>query len=230
MTPHSKDNKYLELLEQYKPKYIAGIDEVGWGAIAGPLVISCVVFPVDFSDKKIKDSKRFGSSKARQKAYDLVNESAIYSTTYVCNANMLALLGPANQLHEGWDKLGTEVLIMLRTPMCKSRNPDDCLVIVDGNKRIRGASFRHECLSGADALVPAVSAASIVAKVRRDEIMRELHEKFPEYEWYKNKGYGTPQHIQAIRDHGVTREHRTNITLITELEAKYGKYGENEAA
>lgn len=220
--PRSYEDKYKNFLEYHKPKYIIGIDEVGWGAIAGPIVVAAVVLPVDYKSSVIKDSKKFGSSKAREKAYEAVMDEALYVCTQIADPGSIGLQGPGQVLQNAWSYVVADTMAFF--PHRFGASPSDCLVILDGDKPIKGLKHKHVCFSKADLVVPAVSAASIIAKVRRDNIMRELSKQYPEYEWYKNKGYGTPAHIEAMRDVGVSQEHRTNISVVVDMLVKYGKY------
>lgn len=217
------DTRYKELLRQHNPKYIIGIDEVGWGAIAGPIVVSAVMLHVDCDSSVLKDSKKFGSSKAREKVYDvIVKDIAAYVSVETVDAAMIAYLGPGQAIQNALRSVVTDV--MSYGTEYNNAVATDCLIVLDGNHCIKECSERHFCFPKADTFVPAVSAASIVAKVRRDNIMRGLSDQYPEYEWFKNKGYGTAQHIRSLREFGVSQEHRTNIAVVANSLSKYGKY------
>jgi len=223
-SPHRKrkmeDNQsktYLQqLIEEHKPEYIIGMDEVGWGAIAGPLVIACAVYKSDYKNPKIRDSKTYSSHNARLKAFDLVQDTAVYVAYQEASPGNLAVFGAGPMLQNSY-------LILAQRAIAHYPNS---LVVIDGAHTIKGLEHKQVCLAKADTYVTAVSAASIAAKVSRDRTMIKLGEKYPEYEWFANKGYPTPQHIEAIKKVGVSEHHRRNVETVVELEKKHGIYEE----
>ena len=183
---------------------IAGVDEAGRGPLAGPVIAAGVAL-----DEKseailknsflIKDSKLLSPLK-REMAYDLIVKHAIYevSITEVDHIERHNIL--ASTMHA----MG-EVIFHLSDPCQK--------IIVDGNQNPCNPSTMPHVVTqiGADKDVIAVSAASIIAKVTRDRIMCELHKMYPQYGWNKNKGYGTKEHIYAIKQYGITEHHRPSF-------------------
>lgn len=179
-------------VEDWRHFRLCGMDEVGRGAFAGPLVAAAVVLPPGFRHPWLRDSKRLTP---RQR--EVVAER-IHARALACS---IAEIGAAeiNRRGLGWANL--EVFRRLAAAV------DAEGYCCDGRLRIDACHPVH-CLVGGDDLVPAISAASIVAKVHRDALMRRLHEGSPQYGWASNKGYGAPGHRAAILAHGLHPEHR----------------------
>ena len=171
---------------------LCGLDEVGRGAYAGPLVAGAVVLPPRFRHPLLRDSKLL-TAKQRETVGPIIQRRAVaWAIAEVSTEEINAYgLGWANK--EIFRRLVLQV--------------DADGYCCDGKLRIPGDRLVHSLVAG-DRLVPAVSAASIIAKVYRDELMRRLHEDAPHYNWASNKGYGARDHRAAIREHGPHREHR----------------------
>lgn len=176
---------------------IAGIDEAGRGPLAGPVVAAAVIFDPAAHIKHINDSKKLTPQK-REELYLVILEKAIsYSVAAVSNfqidrlnilqASLLAMKNAANRLQT---------------------KPD--LILVDGNKTFVSDIPAVALIKG-DEKSFSIAAASIIAKVTRDRIMRRLSIRFPNYLWHKNKGYPTKEHIDAIRNFGPTVLHRKSF-------------------
>lgn len=182
-------------------EFICGIDEVGRGCGAGPVVTAAVIMPKTFKSPLIRDSKKL-SEKQRLEAYDLIMKNVI---AYSCNAGSVRDI----------DELG----INKATFKCMHKCIDDLSVkphsiLVDGNvweeyKGSNGDNTSVILVPKGDDIYMSIAAAAIVAKVRRDEYMCKLHRLHPEYNWCKNKGYLTPDHISALKSNGRNRYHRT---------------------
>lgn len=172
-----------------------GLDEVGRGALAGPLVAAAVVLPPKFSHPLLRDSKLL-SEKQRETIEPLIRAAAVALGVIVIEVELIDDRGL------GWaNRVAFERLIEgVSAPR----------YLADGNLRI-STTRPYQSVIGGDRLVPAISAASIVAKVYRDHLMRELHPEFPHYHWASNKGYGTPHHLGAINRHGVCAHHRRSF-------------------
>ena len=165
------------------------MDEVGRGALAGPLVGAATIFNSQFSIYKLKDSKKLTPEK-RNKLYKRIIKSGAIIAVEEISAKQINTRGM------GW--ANKEIFRRL-----KNKIPAD-KYIADGNLKIRGI----KSVIKADTKIPEVMAASIMAKVFRDRIMEHLHEQYPQYGWQSNKGYGTKYHIAALREHGTTKYHR----------------------
>ncbi|MFN2569716.1 MAG: ribonuclease HII [Candidatus Dormibacteria bacterium] len=170
---------------------LCGMDEVGRGAFAGPLVAAAVVLPRRFRHPLLRDSKQL-TARQRETAAAAIRRVARWSIAEITVVDI-------NARGLGW----ANVEIFRRLVDLLEADGYCC----DGRLRIN-ASHPVHCLVGGDALVPAVSAASIIAKVHRDALMTRLHERAPQYNWARNKGYGAPEHRHALREHGPHQEHR----------------------
>ena len=172
---------------------LCGMDEVGRGSYAGPLVAAAVILPHRFRHPLLRDSKLL-SARQRETVDAVIRRRAL--------ALMVAEISAAdiNRRGLGW----ANVEIFRRLVDLVDADGYCC----DGRLRIDATRAVH-CLVKGDNLVPAISAASIVAKVHRDAIMRAMHEDAPHYNWASNKGYGARVHRDAIRSHGPHPEHRT---------------------
>lgn len=213
-----KDVRSLESFEQLLSdnpvEYIIGIDEVGWGAIAGPILLGCVVYKTEFTDPKIKDSKSFTTERAREKVYDLVMKTAVYTDLHHTVPSKIGTVGAGVALRQGLNQLAQKAVSLY----------PNSLVVVDGTNTIQGIKHNQVALEKADTFVTAVSGASIIAKVTRDRYMSQINDDYPEYEWHQNKGYPTDRHLRFLREHGVSEHHRLNINLVHKALEKYGTY------
>lgn len=177
-------------------KIIAGLDEAGRGPLCGPVVAGAVVFKkYDFDDMPlISDSKQM-SEKQRNIAYDwITNNPDIVWAVAQCSAREIDEL----------NILQASLTAMTRAMNSLNIKPEYCLV--DGNKMPK--NMIGESVVKGDAKSLSIAAASILAKVTRDRIMHELAKKFPQYEWEKNAGYPTQQHLQAIDKYGINEHYR----------------------
>jgi ribonuclease HII len=181
-------------------RVVCGLDEVGRGALAGPLFAAAVVLPRGFRRRAgevaplIRDSKTL-TPRQRERADEVIRALALAWRIEVVAAAEI------NRCGIGWANREAFHRLMASVPAEE--------YVVDGNLRLQAPpEGRVRSLPGADASVPAVSAASVIAKVARDRFMRDLHHRFPHYAWDRNVGYGTREHVRAIREHGLCEEHR----------------------
>jgi ribonuclease HII len=184
-----------------------GLDEVGRGALAGPLVAAAVIAPDDIVERLgplsrfLRDSKTVPAARRREIAIALSQCVVTYEIVTI----------PTGQINErgiGW--ANREAFRLLITLIAAREDVDE--YVLDGKvrpPRPAGVAAVIRCLPKADALVPAVSAASLLAKVYRDDLMRALATQHPHYGWERNAGYGAPTHLTALREHGPCAEHRT---------------------
>ncbi len=181
---------------------IAGVDEAGRGPLAGPVITAAVILPKDCIIKGLSDSKKL-SEQRREKLYDIIIHEAI------CWATGRAEVAEIDQLNI----LQATLLAMRRAVEGLEEKPDH--IQVDGNHcpDMDGICTVEAIISGDDS-VPAISAASIIAKVTRDREMRELHERFPEYGFARHKGYPVKEHLQALEKYGVLSEHRKSFAPV----------------
>ena len=187
----------------YEKKYsnlalIAGVDEVGRGPLAGPVVFACVIMPMDEDSiiEGINDSKKL-SEKKREELYDKIIEKAIcYSIAEVD------------------ERIIDEINILEATKLCmtkciKALDVEPEIVLVDALKL--PIDIRQEAVIHGDALSYNIASASIIAKVYRDRKMVEYAKTYPEYGFEKHKGYGTKAHIEALKKYGACPLHRTTF-------------------
>ena len=184
----------LEMALWANGRVVAGIDEVGRGPLAGPVVTACVSIPKDRLVYGVDDSKKL-SEKKREMLFDQLREAADYCET--------AFVGQA-------DIDGMNILNATKWAMEKCAagfTVENGIVLIDAVKDLKLPCEARALVHG-DALSYMIGAASIIAKVTRDRYMIELDEKYPEYGFARNKGYGTAEHIAAIKKYGPCPEHR----------------------
>ncbi len=197
---------------------IVGIDEVGRGPLAGP-VVACAATLKDYSleiknyEKKkfdlIRDSKML-SEKQREKLFDFIKEY-FYVGIGMCDHETIDRM---NILEASF--LAMKAALSSLNTNIKNQNAK-IIILVDGNKKIPNLSKEQRAIVNGDKIVKSISAASIVAKVTRDRIMREMDEKYPNYGFHKNKGYGTRFHMDALRKCGPCEIHRKTFEPVSTL-------------
>ncbi len=183
---------------------IVGIDEAGRGALAGPVVAAAVWLPPDLDDSCFKDSKVV-TAKKREVLFDVLMASQARIGIGVLSHRCIDRV---NILRATMEAMKRSVLAL---PVCPSE------IMVDGNKTPDFGGILCHSIVGGDALIPCISAASIVAKVTRDRIMVALDRKFPVYGFAKHKGYGTKAHFKAIYTHGRSDVHRMTFDVSRQL-------------
>lgn len=183
---------------------IAGVDEVGRGPLAGPVVTAAVILsPDDPYLGQYRDSKKV-SEKKRLKLYHHIRQHAVAYSVAMATVEEIEEL---NILH-------ATMLAMRRSVEALSVEP--IKVLVDGN-RIPDLAVEAEAIIGGDDSVQEIAAASIVAKVIRDRMMHQLDARFPGYQFGKHKGYGTKVHMEALRELGPIAAHRKTFAPIAKL-------------
>lgn len=181
---------------------IMGLDEVGRGCLSGPVVAAGVIFKPGTFIKEIKDSKTL-SLKQRKALTKEIKERAAFWTVQWCTPEEIDEL---NILH-------ASIKAMNRCAEEQNAEPD--YLLVDGN-RFSSGLCPHKCLVKGDDRSMSIAAASIIAKVYRDEWMIDLHEDYPHYGWNTNVGYPTAQHYKGLKEHGATKWHRQSFNLRTD--------------
>lgn len=181
---------------------VMGLDEVGRGCLSGPVVAAGVIFKPGTFIESIRDSKTL-ELEERQELMKEIKEKAEFWTIQWCSPEEIDDL---NILH-------ASIKAMTRCTEAKGAKPD--YLLVDGNRFSPGLC-PHKCLVGGDDRSMSIAAASIIAKVYRDEWMIDLHEEYPHYGWDNNVGYPTPQHFEGLEEHGATKWHRQSFSLRTE--------------
>ena len=175
-------------------RYIAGIDEAGRGPLAGPVVAAAVVLPENYRHPEITDSKKLTPRK-REKLLEVIRAEAVAVGVGVMDAGIIDEINILRATLRAMTEAIADLGIV----------PD--YLLVDGNRRIP-VNIPQETIVKGDSRSISIAAASIVAKVSRDHIMEMYHRQFPYYNFLKNKGYGTEEHRQAIREHGLCKIHR----------------------
>lgn len=182
------------------PGLIAGVDEAGRGPLAGPVVAAAVILDDRAPIKGLADSKQL-TAMQRERLYDEIRAKAL------CCSVAQASVEEIDQLNI----LQATMLAMRRAVQGLRLKP--AKVLVDGN-RLPPLDVLAEAIVSGDALVPSISAASILAKVTRDRLLCELHLLHPEYGFDRHKGYGTAQHMQALKMHGAIAVHRRSFAPV----------------
>ncbi len=182
------------------PGLIAGVDEAGRGPLAGPVVAAAVILDDLKPIKGLADSKKL-TAKRREKLYDEIRAKAL------CCSIAQATVEEIDRLNI----LQATMLAMQRAVQGLRLKP--AKVLVDGN-RLPALDVLAEAIVSGDALVPAISAASILAKVSRDRMLLELHALHPEFGFDRHKGYGTAQHLRALQTHGALAVHRRSFAPV----------------
>ena len=183
-------------------RYIAGVDEVGRGPLAGPVVAAAVILDPDYPIIGLRDSKKL-SEKKRQELSPIIQ---------ACAASFAFGRAEVEEIDQ-LNILQASMLAMQRAVEALDLSPDHALV--DGNRAPNLACAVTTIIRGDDK-EDAIAAASIIAKVKRDHEMLELHHQFPEYGFDKHKGYPTRLHMDALRQYGVTDHHRRSFRPVRE--------------
>lgn len=190
-----------------KYKLIAGIDEAGRGPLAGPVVVASVILGKDVFIEGLNDSKKL-SEKKREKLFPIIQEKA---TEFFIEFISHKTIDEINILQ-------ATLLGMKKTAENLKQKPD--LILIDGNKIPKNLKNAESIIKG-DSKYASIAAASILAKVSRDRFMLKLHEKFPKYNFKKNKGYPTKEHILAIEKYGITAFHRVSYKPCQQINLKF---------
>lgn len=180
-------------------KVIGGIDEAGRGALAGPVVAAAVVFPPDYENTDIRDSKQL-SPRKREQLFQIITGDALCVGLGVVEASVI----------DAVNILRATLTAMKEAVLDLSPPPD--YLLIDGINRIPLSTGQQTIIKG-DSLSVSVAAASIIAKVSRDKIMEIYHRQFPHYNFLSNKGYGTGEHREAIKKNGHCKIHRRSFHL-----------------
>ena len=190
--------------------YIAGIDEAGRGPLAGPVVAAAVILQPGYENREIRDSKQLSPQK-RERLYGIIREEALSVGIGVVEA---AVIDAVNILR-------ATLLAMEEAVSELSVSPD--YLLIDGRNSLSLAIPQETIIKG-DARSISIASASIVAKVSRDKIMEIYHRQFPQYNFARNKGYGTEEHRRAIGEHGLCKIHRRTFRIAGDLQGRCISY------
>lgn len=205
--------------------HACGIDEAGRGPLAGPVIAACVYIPEEKQGlsfwAEIRDSKKL-SAKKRDDLFLHINEHALcgigqadvaeIDELNIHHATLLAMKRAYFAMTSSRRKPGSSS-VHQEDPGLRR---DDVTILIDGKFTPPGLPVAATPVIGGDGLHLPIAAASILAKVTRDRIMAALHEKYPAYGWAKNAGYGTPEHLEALKIHGVTIHHRRSFSPVNQ--------------
>jgi ribonuclease HII len=178
-------------------RIVAGIDEAGRGPLAGPVIAAAVILPPEYENTQIRDSKTL-SPKQRERLLEVIERDAV----------AIGIGAVESQVIDTINILQATLTAMKEAVLDLSFPPD--YLLIDGINRI-SVAVAQETIVGGDGRSISVASASIVAKVSRDRIMEMYHRQFPQYNFHKNKGYGTPEHLDAILKYGRCKIHRSSF-------------------
>ena len=187
-----------ELLYSENIKYIAGIDEAGRGPLAGPVVVGIAIMPRDSMIEGMNDSKKV-SEKKREKIYEQITQEAVAWNVGIADQNEI----------DDINILNATKLALTRAIEGLKIKPD--LILVDALTNIDTKGIPYRSIIKGDAKEYSIAAASILAKVTRDRMMKEYDKIYPQYGFDGHKGYGTAKHIAAIKEHGPCILHRKSF-------------------
>ena len=187
-----------DIYTSQKINYICGIDEAGRGPLAGPVVVASVIMPRDSMIEGVNDSKKV-SEKKREKLYEEIIENAISYSVGIVDQKEIDRVNILNATKAGL------------TESIKGLEVKPEMILVDALTGIDTCGFPYQSMIKGDAKSYSIAAASIIAKVTRDRIMRQWHEVYPEYNFIQHKGYGTAAHIAAIKEYGLCPLHRLSF-------------------
>jgi len=184
-------------------KILAGVDEVGRGSLIGPVYAAAVILNKSINRKLLKDSKSL-SKKKREELFSYIKKNSIWA------------IGQSSVKEiEKLNILNASLLAMKRAILKLTKKPS--LVLIDGNRLPDLKNYKLEYVIRGDQKIPSISAASIIAKVSRDRFITTLSKQFNNYGWDKNSGYGTKEHLRAIKKFGITEYHRKTFSPICDL-------------
>ena len=178
----------------------AGIDEAGRGSLAGPVTAAAVIFPKDYKNDYLNDSKRLSEKKRIELKQIIENDSIDFAVCSIAPSTIDKINILNSTFKAMHDALNSLKII-----------PD--FILVDGNRFKKFKNINHKCIVKGDSKYQNIAAASILAKTYRDIYMIEQHDRFPYFGWDRNKGYGTKFHVNSIIEHGLTKLHRRSFTI-----------------
>jgi len=192
-------------------KYIAGVDEVGRGPLAGPVVTACVILPEDFDVLGVDDSKKL-SEKKREELYDVILKKAVAWGIGRADNHLIDEINILEATKVAMKEAVTHADRMLREKTAAEMGMEQGIdhILFDA-MTIRDIEIPQTSLIKGDAKSLSIAAASIIAKVTRDREMVEYHKQYPDYAFDSNKGYGTKAHYEGIEKKGITPIHRKSF-------------------
>jgi len=184
-------------------KSVAGVDEVGRGPLAGPVVTAAVILPSQYDLPGLTDSKKLSATRRESLAIEIRKQALSWA---IAEASIEEI--------DEINILQATMLAMQRAVASLEIEPNE--VLVDGNRAPKFA-MPARAIVGGDGIEPCISAASIIAKVHRDQMMKQYAVEYPNYGWQSNSGYPTKQHLNALEEFGVTPYHRRSFGPVAKL-------------
>ena len=185
---------------QYSEKIEAGTDEAGRGCLAGPVTAAAVIFSDNYSNPDLNDSKKLSEKKRNELRKVIQKEALAFSVVHI-----------DNHVIDKINILNASILAMHKA--IKKLKIIPGFILVDGNRFTKYENLNHKCMISGDSKFQNISAASILAKSYRDELMIKLDKKYPQYNWKNNKGYPTKFHKKSIMLNGPSIYHRKSFRL-----------------
>ena len=179
----------------------AGCDEAGRGCYAGPVYAAAVILPRKFRHPLLNDSKQVREEDRYELRAYIESKAIAFAVASVAEEEIDRI----NILQASWLAMHRAIALL---------QPIPGLLLIDGNRFKPYDAIPHQCIIKGDASFASIAAASILAKTYRDDHMKKLHEEFPVYNWKQNKGYGTPEHREAIDLHGLCTYHRKSFNIL----------------
>jgi len=177
-----------------------GVDEAGRGCGSGPVVAGAVILPRDFTHSKLRDSKKM-TKLQREEVFQYIKEKSIAWSFGISSPGEI----------DQYNILKATMMAMNRAISSLKIKPD--YLIIDGNQFTNETDINYSTIVKGDSKYISIAAASVIAKVTRDNIMQELHNNYPQYGWKNNMGYLTKEHLEAVKIHGLCEHHRKTFTF-----------------
>ena len=191
-----------------KPLLECGCDEVGRGCLAGPVCAAAVIFPYDYVNAEINDSKQLTAAKREQLRQIIERDAVAYSVAEISERKIDEI-----------NILNASILGMNEAVGKLSVKPE--FLLIDGNKFKDQWQIPYQCVVKGDATYLSIAAASILAKTYRDDLMVRLDAEYPMYDWKNNKGYPSPKHIAAVHQYGMSPYHRRSFHPKNQLSLEF---------
>lgn len=197
-------SKFEIELRQIGYKFIAGVDEAGRGPLAGPVVAAACILPEGFKLKDLNDSKQVAPQKRKELYQELTNSKDVIYSVGIIDSKTIDQI----------NILQASLRAMEMAIFSLTQKPD--ILLIDGNQ-LPTTSIPSKAIIQGDSLSISIAAASIIAKQTRDAIMEEYHLKWPEYDFFDHKGYGTKKHLEALAKYGPCEIHRRSFEHVEDL-------------
>jgi ribonuclease HII len=186
----------------------AGCDEAGRGCLAGPLFAAAVIFPYNYMNEQLNDSKQLNKTERETLREIIMKDAVAYSVVSVSET----VIDEINILNASFRGMNLAVKALSIQPK---------LLLIDGNRFKNETEIAHQCIVKGDAKFLSIAAASILAKTFRDDYMEKLDTEFPKYGWKQNKGYPTPAHRKALLKFGRSPYHRKSFNIKSQLKIEF---------